>query len=127
MDKQEEQIKKLWEWCGFKHERPFAALAKTNIDNPERFNLEQWYIRGVYCGDIPELTLDNIFKYAVPNFYYVGLDVVYRDGIKLFLADVVWFINSEDTRNGRNINKEPEVALLNAMCEVIDVYKQKDK
>ena len=92
MDKQEEQIKKLWEWCGFKHERPL-------------------------------LTLDNIFKYAVPNFYYVGLDVVYRDGIKLFLADVVWFINSEDTRKGRNINKEPEVALLNAICEVIDVHK----
>ncbi len=64
----DEQIKEFWEWCGFKHDVPFPEYAKRkDISHPERFTKEQWYIPGDYCGKIPPIDLDNLFKYAVPK------------------------------------------------------------
>jgi len=64
----DEQVKEFWEWCGFKHDVPFPELAKRkDILNPERFTKEQWYIPGAYCGSVPDIDLNNLFKYAVPK------------------------------------------------------------
>ncbi len=64
-----EQIQWFGEQCGFKHNIPFPELAKRkDIPHPERFEKEQWYIPGIYCGSEPELDLNNLFKYAVPVF-----------------------------------------------------------
>lgn len=69
----QEELKEFWEWCGFKHEVPeIAQIAKKEAEvigqkNIERFDIEQWYIPGKYCGAMPPLTLDNLFRWARPD------------------------------------------------------------
>ncbi len=64
----EEQIKKFWEWCGWK--RGVSAGYKTWI-YPEGFDagLEGAYRKYEFYS--PDLTLDNLFKYAVPELLVV--------------------------------------------------------
>jgi len=83
-----EQQQVFWEWCGFKHGVPELARQLLKIKNrqyinvsttyPEKFLKEQWYIPGVYCGEMPDVDLDNLVTYAVPK-------VICTDGYSLHL------------------------------------------
>lgn len=78
MQPTDEQIKKFWEWCGFKW------LKRSNL-----LVEEDWDIK--YPGQpithyhSPDLTLNNLFKYAVPKI----VDNVDNDSIEIsFLCPI---------------------------------------
>jgi len=60
----EEQIKRFWEWCGFKF--------VENIEHSQYFgdlDFSSWIYpdSGYRARDLPPLDLNNLFKYAVPK------------------------------------------------------------
>ena len=58
----EAELKEFWEWCGFQH--PDKSLAFTN---PQEWWL--WPNKPNYARmETPTITLDNLFKWAVPKF-----------------------------------------------------------
>ena len=54
----EEQIKELWEWCGF---------TCTGDPKGETWHHPDWELCGKDWWNIPHLDLNNLFKYAVPK------------------------------------------------------------
>ena len=118
----DKQIKKLWEWCGFKHGVPFPELAKRkDIPHPERFLKEQWYIhKGFanteypYCGSEPIVDLNNLFKYAVPKVRYFSM---FYDSKLKFLVSVD---GGEETGVATAEGNDPALALFWSIQEVIN-------
>lgn len=52
----QEQIKELWEWCGFKY------IGKANVRD-----IWEAPDGGIYYDNLPPLDFNNLFKYSVPK------------------------------------------------------------
>lgn len=109
MKRTKEQITKFWEWCGWKVERSKGAI---QID---------WYRKpdGDLCCGFPVLSLDTIFKYAIPKLQENG-DIIEFTTLEC---------NSFDCRVGNVIDgswnrgvssDNPIEALFDAIYEVIE-------
>jgi hypothetical protein len=74
----ENELKKFWEWCGL----------KIDVTYPSADETVGWGM-GIPEYHMPELTLDNLFKYAVPKLRR----------LKHLIVDEICFAieNSEDT------------------------------
>jgi len=60
----EEEVKKFWKWCGLRYEQPYWL----NEDCPE--GTCAFY--GEYYQELLRtITLDNLFKWAVPKVKYI--------------------------------------------------------
>ena len=55
MEPTEEETKRFWEWCGFKHDRGMYA--------------EWTYPTGEILTGEPPIDLNNLFKWAVPKLF----------------------------------------------------------
>ena len=120
----QEELKEFWEKCGFKH--PNIEKAPWLVPLGENPN-ELW----VYPDDLnyaridpPELTLDNLFKYAVPKLIPKGSQGgvefrFYPGGTSciLTLEDETGFNEAEYFLDGSN---NPAIALYQAIKEVFD-------
>ncbi len=107
----QEQIKELWAWSGikFKHFKG-QGWCWYNKDK------QDWYY------SMPNLTLDNLFKYAIPKIpthdsiaFYEGSDKKWLCCIDLFDKEVSNQDNRADT---------PELALFWAIYEIIKSDKE---
>ena len=89
----QEQRKKLWEKCGFRHQ------------------VEDWYEEP--NGDIvqlPPIDLNNLFKYAVPNFKYCDLTKPEHKGF-----NGMWLSQVRDDKGSYHAeDKDPALALFHA-------------
>lgn len=56
------ESKELWEWCGFR----FQKIGELKKIYRHHANL-RWVFPTGEIGALPELTLDNLFKYAIPK------------------------------------------------------------
>lgn len=66
--KQEDEIR-LWEWCGWRiASKPYEVSFVDGVQG-KNIDVEFWYSPDEPNEPqaIPELTLDNLFKYAVPK------------------------------------------------------------
>ena len=113
MDKEpaKEQLIKLWEWCGFKKFgwTNWDHYAKPGEEPPKGMSVQKAY-DGTYS--LPKLTLDNLFKYAVPKLDY-------------------WLLSNEKTKrpgavaqyhgklSGTVFNSDPALALFYAIYELL--------
>jgi hypothetical protein len=110
----EQEIKELWEWCGFRF-----VDGKTCPEcghTTRSYWLHERLARRLYFEDseikfvagednyYPELTLDNLFKYAIPEIKRRGLWLECQD---TGIIDSIWF------------DKDPAEALAKAILEVI--------
>ena len=112
----EEQIKELWEWCGFKFFKPYENGAIDVLDPTGSLYLSPTPLA------IPLVDLNNLFKWAVPNLQEQGLITslvaVEHSGfdchiIRLFADEP--FITIRD--------KDPALALFWAIYKVIKEQK----
>lgn len=53
----DEQVKKFWEWCGWRDYYPLGG--RNGWSEP---------ITNIYSLHLPPIDLNNLFKYAVPKF-----------------------------------------------------------
>lgn len=101
----EEQVKKFWEWCGFRY--------------GERGNLAGWLLNGElpYFKNLPDLDLNNLFKWAAPKLindigtmgtYFLVCSAMYE------AIEKVNFSEKKAEYNGK-----PALALFWAIWEVI--------
>jgi len=67
MKSTDEQIKELWEWCGFRYRESEDSLACYWEANDGR----------TWGYDLPLINLNNLFKYAVPKAYSVKIIIDY--------------------------------------------------
>jgi hypothetical protein len=130
------QVKIFWEWCGFKlnNTSPPDPIYSLNSPDGEQYNI--WY--AFRCGTnkrfdsaavisiYPNITLNNLFKYAVPNpkiktlmlghyFRYDGENgMPERDGYE---ASIFW-----DTMENVCVarDKDPALALFWAIWQLVD-------
>ena len=62
----DEQVKKFWEWCGWKkvHSKESWSVGHSTV-------VYDWWINpeGERYLCLPNTTLDNLFKWAVPRLY----------------------------------------------------------
>jgi len=102
----EEQIKELWEWCGF------------GIDGVGIWHCPDGITE---LGGMPKVTLDNLFKWAVPKVFRVGYNNLEcrldsrRDG-----DGYMWILTSPYRLNVRSeYLTDPALALFWAIYKVI--------
>ena len=102
--------KEFWEWCGFKPTR----LQSGNMGwlYPPEYSLERGYL--------PDSTLDNLFKYAVPKLiregYSASLHASYFTGNYKGIIDKY----DSDFRVDNIWDKDPAQALKKAIEKVIE-------
>ena len=66
----QEDIKELWEWCEFEYSH---SARRKNFFTGSLGRMVKFYVyRNGEISDLPKLTLDNLFKYAVPKLEEVG-------------------------------------------------------
>jgi hypothetical protein len=104
MDIKEQDLIKFWTWCGFKtiYGRYYGITYPNGKD-----------------GGIPQLNLDNLYRYAIPKLQEKGYNVVLTayghsgfvvDILSIHTVDVVAIVKSNS----------PTEALYNAIMKVID-------
>ena len=114
----EEEIKELWEWCGFK---PRYVENSTQIG--------RWIKPdGGWRFFLPDIDLNNLFKYAVPKLigdykYTLELetDVDYHSRENTY---IVTFSNDPLIINSQVTDKDPALALFWAIYKII--HKEED-
>lgn len=99
----QEDIRRIWLRCGF----GFQSLSELKPQYRHEANL-RWVSPMGEIGCLPDLTLDNLFLYAVPNFKNCQL-IKYPDGEYVATIGIV---------QGRN--KNPTEALASAILKVIE-------
>lgn len=108
----ENQVREFWEWCGFKFYPDYNWPEKGWYGpNGEKLG---------YCSarldGLPDISLDNIFKYAVPKL---------QQTISPIYVTMKWEVNSESWEISlcdiKNDSKDPSLALALfwAIMEVI--------
>lgn len=123
MSYDKERIQKFWEKCGFRYEEttPEWALEQGKSSS-------MWWLDPEHCtykkNKLPPITLDNLFKYAVPKVYDMELikrnrfagewQTAYR--AKVRLARKPWQLPVTD--------KDPATALFLAIERVINENSQ---
>ena len=104
-----ERLEKFWRRCGFQFWKPVEGGAyDTKYPTSEL----------VLSRDLPELTLDNLFKYAVP---LLGDSVE----IELFYPSTNWYCqikkNTTIVAHSNSYCSEPELALFEALEKALEV------
>ena len=110
----QEQVKKLWEWCGFKQERdsPFYLAPDGEI-------YYDWERREV----LPPIDLNSLFRWAVPQLSdgtLIGIDF-----IPPYHRQKEWLCNVEINSSPpiasyRALGDSPALALFWAIQQVIE-------
>ena len=67
----DEQIKKFWEWCGFKIQKRYEDLPRGRVTL-----LDYVSPIGEILGDYPPIDLNNLFEYAGPKLLDEGWDIM---------------------------------------------------
>jgi len=96
----EEQIKKFWEWCGFRDWTRFQVTYPDGL-----------------VHDQPELDLNNVFAWAVPKVRdcYISLSTYYE-------AEWLVSIESQDlTIRVHGVDEDPTLALFWAIYKVMEI------
>ena len=105
----QEQLKKFWEWCGFKwiidiHSNYWSETQDySHWKNPD----------GKDCK-FPDITLDNLFKYAVPKLVRYKLecaDMMNKTHRATFWTGATTYVEVDSNK--------PELALFWAIYSVI--------
>ena len=130
IDKQpttQEQIKEVWEWCGFRYIRiddiPWCQ-------KPAYYETDYWYANdhwiypdGSKHGKIPNLDLNNLFKYAVPKLVRCQLwrNLAYDKGIIGGDWEAIVTTGDQTTCHllGHGEGNDPALALFWAIWEII--------
>jgi len=117
MEPTEEQIKRFWEWCGFRHiTAKYCKLCK-------RWEGEYWLKerigRRIYRPELLVLDLNNLFKYAVPKIESLDIVGLYpsNENNKLWSCILTRFGLDKDTVA---YGKDPALALFWAINKVIE-------
>jgi hypothetical protein len=110
MKPNEEQIKKFWEWCGFRLS-PYQDAVGILYDTPD----------GLHCIGLPPTDLNNLFKWAVPKLKAWTLGSSYPDK-KLTLCLV-----SMGDKGGEAEAEDPAGALFWAISKVIEGLPPEDR
>ena len=109
MDIKQEDLIKFWTWFGFR--RRLSAS-----ENPHYWQ----HINGYAISELPEITLNNIYEYAIPKLqdkgYMVKLVALEHKGFYVEIEDV---IISEIVAEQESDN--PTEALYKAIMEVIKI------
>jgi hypothetical protein len=126
-----DDLKKFWEWCGFHYE-------DYNTPTMPHQGGEWLSSQGHPAddtGELPELTLDNLFKYAVPKLRELGYGVrlqasELRDNdtgkviFKWTYYAMIFYTHYDNIpkrwRNIEEFNCDPAQALYKAIQEVIN-------
>jgi len=100
--------RKIWEWCGFTRYDLWSTRGQGwKAPNGDKF------------PNTPELTLDNLFKYAVPK-----LCAGDRYSVKIYThkynTEVCILSHYADHRNSLGNNPDPAEALAQAILKVIE-------
>ena len=120
--KQEDKIR-LWKWCGWRiASKPYEVSFVDGVRG-KNIDVEFWYSPDEPNEPqaIPELTLDNLFKYAVPKLQHQLYDVYTCSKCDTHLKKVS--LVDVRTREQKTINTEHEnlaEALAQAILKVID-------
>lgn len=129
MDIKQEELIRFWTWCGFKeHNKYFhyelSKRVKSWVDSlGELSNKDQCFGR----GNLPELTLDNIYKWAIPKLqekgYIVELTALEHKGFEAKILSI--FQSSREPEEYYEPIAEfradnPKEALYQAIMKVID-------
>ena len=105
----QERLEEFWGRCGFQFWKPVEGGAyDTKYPTSEL----------VLSRDLPELTLDNLFKYAVP---LLGDSVE----IELFYPSTNWYCqikkNTTIVAHSNSYCSEPELALFDTLEKALEV------
>jgi len=111
----QEQIKKFWEWCGFRRVKDSESYWQDPIDS---FHTSL---------GLPEINLNNLFRYAVPKLMDDGIsyldiqvrrNIVPNEGFRITYHAEIYSDSGRGTKYGNS--KDPAVALFLAIWEVIN-------
>ena len=107
----QEDIRKIWEWCGFKVKWAYHDFYE--LESPLK---EQYWLGLTPCPleKYPKLTLDNLFKYAVPKLEGViaSLDTTSENA-------TVFCVHRGYTEEFTGYDKDPAEALAQAILGVL--------
>jgi hypothetical protein len=101
----------FWQWCGFKHEE-CDVTSGSKCPGGHLISPDGKVFYGEY--DCPELTLDNLFKYAMPRFRNWQMK-------SIFLTDVggCVIINLQTFNDRRFVGHVLENNLVNGLKNLI--------
>ena len=113
---EQKQLESFWQWCGLKYE-----VRGLDIDEPESA-YRGWYDANdklvTFKKDGPTVTLDNLFKYAVPAIVQhlsKTMPINWARGrVKNIL--IQWMADW-------SLGQDPAIALYNAICKVMEREK----
>lgn len=112
----QEQIKKFWEWCGFKY-KPDELCGDPR--SPHVKHAYGWRAPDdiKWQSEAPRVDLNNLFKYAVPKLQKQTLDVtLYLDCLSCPEAIIY---RDNDSKEWITRDEDPALALFWAIWEVI--------
>lgn len=106
----EEQIQIFWEWCGFYQD------ATKEWDGDGYYVHTGWYSPNKKeCCGLPDIDLNNLFKYAVPKLSMYELNSYNNDGIHS-----AWISLELDGWHKCATSQDPALALFWAIYGVIE-------
>lgn len=122
MDGKEQDIIKLWTWCGFTQ----YPEGRKNFHYEQTKKVMDWiYPKGHYgMGRLPRLGLSEIYEYAIPKLqdkgYWISLIAYEHNGFQAKIADTFndEFLIADSLITAESDN--PVEALYNAIMKVID-------
>lgn len=105
---------RLWEWCGLVQDAwGNISVPNNEPDTVEFLEFQEW----------PDITLDNLFRYAVPKVHHgLGITVSLMSGG----GDTVGYPVVEMRKGGKRVvplemdDKDPAKTLFKAILRVID-------
>lgn len=112
----QEEIRKFWEWCGWKYKSCYDATTACGLDwgwQPPNIT------EGNYQTEMPPITLDNLFRYAVSKLqdkgYQIDITCFECDGFNVGVLNVCHITDIVSELQ----DKDPAVALFRAIQEVM--------
>jgi hypothetical protein len=119
-----EQTEKLWKWCGFKVITNHCGTRDTSGNLADGLCLTVQDPDGNDCGSYPEVTLDTLFRWAVPKlvgFYDVSFGKISKEDTYGCVLRLITMTNGElGLKNYTGKSIDPAEALALAILEVID-------
>ena len=109
----QEQVKELWEWCGFEERHNPGSYMDVTIAETVWFDP-----KGSKCGILPPIDLNNLFRWAVPKLQKDGWLISLR-GHEFKGYDALLEYVPKDLSLVRADNDDPALALFWAIWEVI--------
>lgn len=117
----DEDTKLIWVWCGFKQTDVPIDIA----DWHKRTDIYKWFepnASGVspMLNSLPPIDLKNLFKYAVPKLFELGLDYKLFSDDGYHFCDITKYVNGKDKRVSFSVGcLESEEAFGQALLKLI--------